>query len=94
MDVDCEEQLGYWGKPGVRENGGLGLWQRMREFVLLEVGWPGPVIDWMQWEKGKGYYRWFPDFLAGVTRLDEYVEIGKEHMGKVIECSGHSLISI
>lgn len=38
MDVDCEEQLGYWGKPGVRENGGLGLWQRMREFVLLEVG--------------------------------------------------------
>lgn len=37
-----------------------------------------------------GYSR----FLAGVTRLDGYIEVRKEHIGKVIECSEYSLISL
>lgn len=33
-------------------------------------------------------------FLARVTRLDRHIEMEKEQMGEVIECSENSLIFI
>lgn len=32
--------------------------------------------------------------FSGITRLDGCVEMGKEHIGEVIECIGYSLIFI